>query len=359
MPKWLTAALGAVLVLVLVVAGAVVGLRWWHDAHRTALREAVDRAPQDTLRFSWTDWAGVRRELGSDVDADSSPGAVEKFLSDGFDADLTSTSALVQSASALQERFGFSPASVDWELFSQGDTGAVVMVHLPSSYDFDALADRLDHLGYDAPTDEKGVWRGGDDLLADLALGSGGLTPELGYVAIDADDGLVLTSDAADYLEQAMSDADGDSDGAGVAGVDDVVDAAGEALSAAVYTGDYACEALAMSQADTTDQDQAAELVAAAGKINPLSGFAMAAEPGGDVRVAMSFENDDQARTNADSRAELAGGPAPGQGGDFSDRYDLGAVEAEGSVVTMDLKPLEGQFVLSDLSTGPLLFATC
>jgi hypothetical protein len=190
-------------------------------------------------------------------------------------------------------------------------------------------------------------------------MGSGSITPELGYLALDADDGLVLASDAADYLRRAVADADGDSDGAGVAGVDDVVDAAGDALSAAVYTGDYACEALAMSQADPTDQDQADELVATAGKVNPLSGFAMAAQPGGHVRVAMSFETDDQARTNADTRAELVKGPAPGQGGDFADRFTLGAVEADGRVVTMDLKPLEGQFVLSDLSTGPVLFATC
>ncbi|MCW2795069.1 MAG: hypothetical protein JWM79_566, partial [Nocardioides sp.] len=39
--------------------------------------------------------------------------------------------------------------------------------------------------------------------------------------------------------------------------------------------------------------------------------------------------------------------------------FDLGPVQADGSVVTMDLQPVEGQYVLSDLSTGPLLFATC
>ena len=73
----------------------------------------------------------------------------------------------------------------------------------------------------------------------------------------------------------------------------------------------------------------------------------------------MSFETEEQARTNADTRAELASGPAPGQGGEFADRFTLGEVSADGTVVTMDLEPVEGAFVLSELSSGPVLFATC
>ena len=114
-----------------------------------------------------------------------------------------------------------------------------------------------------------------------------------------------------------------------------------------------------MSQADEDDQGAAEQLVAGTDGVDPLSGFAMAAEPDGQVLVAMSFENDDQARRNADSRAELAAGPAVGQGGDFADRFDLGEVTADGRVVTMRLDPVEGNPVLSDLSTGPVLFATC
>jgi hypothetical protein len=37
----------------------------------------------------------------------------------------------------------------------------------------------------------------------------------------------------------------------------------------------------------------------------------------------------------------------------------LGQVTAEGSVVVMELDPVAGSYVLSDLSSGPLLFATC
>jgi hypothetical protein len=78
-----------------------------------------------------------------------------------------------------------------------------------------------------------------------------------------------------------------------------------------------------------------------------------------DVRVVLGFENDEQARVNADTRSVLARGPAPGQGGDFSDRFTVDRVTAEGSLVTLNLDPVEGQYVLSDLSSGPVLFATC
>ena len=66
----------------------------------------------------------------------------------------------------LQQRFGFSPASADWELFSQSDQGAVVMLHLPSSVDLDDVADHLRELGYQEPDDDGGVWQGGEDLVA-------------------------------------------------------------------------------------------------------------------------------------------------------------------------------------------------
>ena len=157
-----------------------------------------------------------------------------------------------------------------------------------------------------------------------------------------------------------MDAATGDEDPSG--GLGDVVtsiDDGAVPLSGAFYTGDQVCGALSMGQADGIDQDQAAELLAAAGDINPLTGFAMTKDAGGDLRVAMAFETEEQARTNADTRAVLAAGPAPGQGGDFPERFALGPVTADGLVVTMELTPTEGNYVLSDLSNGPLLFATC
>jgi len=343
---------GIGLALVLLAAAAFAGVRWWQDRHRTDLERALSYAPADAARFSWTDWAAVRSELASDVDGSSSVREVEDFLSEGFDTDLTSTSSMVDSAGPLQADFGFSPAVVDWELLSQGPTGSVALMGLPDSLDVDELADIFEALGYQRPESSTGVWEGGEELLARLGPG---ISPQFNHLALDADRGLLLASDSSTYLGDVVEGLDSDSDH----GLDDVAEAIGDPLSAALYTGEQACRALSMSQADEGEQATAEELVEAAGEVNPVTGFAIGAEPDGDVLVAMSFETDDQARTNADSRAQLAAGPAPGQGGDFADRFDLGDVTADGQVVTMQLRPLEGSYVLSDLSTGPVLFATC
>jgi hypothetical protein len=348
--RLLVVAAAGLLVLALVVAG----LLWWRSAQLTDLQRAVALAPPDAQRLSWTDWASVRQELGAKVSDGSGTPELESFLDEGFDADLTSTSALLQSASALHESYGFSPASLEWELFSQSDQGAVILLRTPESFDFEALTDRLEGLGYDPPESDTGVWEGGADVLADI---SPTLTPELQYVALDADRHLIVTSDRVGYLDRAMETVTGDSDH--LEGFDDVVEASGEPLSAAIYSGDVTCQALAMSAADRADQAQAEELIRNAGEVNPVTGFSMSVQPGRDIRVVLGFETDEQARVNADSRSVLARGPAPGQGGDFSDRFTVERVTAEGSLVTLALKPVEGEYVLSDLSSGPVLFATC
>jgi hypothetical protein len=349
--------IAGVLAVVLLLAAAVLVLvvgvgRWWVGGSDFA--DAVSAAPAGTERISWTDWDGVRRELGSDLDDRSSAGAVEDFLDEAFDGDLTSRSALVQSAPVLQSDFGFSPASVSWEMFSQGPAGAAITLGMPRGTDFGEIADDLESLGYVRPDSATGVWAGGPDLLPSIGAD---LTPELAYLVLDEDEYLVVASDQQAYAETAHRAATGD--GHRVAGLDAVARALEDPLAAAVYAGDYACGALAMGQADEADQAEAARLVSAAGTVDPYRAFAMGVRSGGEVRVAMEFANDDQARANADSRAVLATGPAVGQGGDFADRFSLASATADGPVVRLDLTPARGAYVLSDLSTGPLLFATC
>ena len=340
-------------VLVLLVAVAAGGGWWWLSGPRTDLERAVSLAPADSQRLTWPDWVGVRTELDADLSADSSPVDLARFLDRGFEADLTSTSALLQSAEALQRLYGFSPATAEWELLGQSEQGAVVILQLPDDADMEQIADRLAQLGYERPAEDDGVWNGGAQLLPTIAPE---LSPALQYVALDAGERLVLTSDTAGFL---ASTVEGLGEDGGPEQLQTVVEASGEPLSAVVYDGAHACQALAMSSADEGDQAQAEELVAAAGEVNPMTAFAMSAQPGDDVRVVMEFESEEQARTNADSRAALADGPAPGQGGDFADRFALGPVTADGTVVTMTLRPVAGSYVMSDLSSGPVLFATC
>jgi hypothetical protein len=353
----LTVLAGAALALVLLVVGGVAGIRWWQRSHRTDLERALAYAPPESARYSWTDWAGVRRELGVHLDDRSSADDVEQFLSDGFDADLTSGSAMVDSATVLQQAFGFSPADVAWELLAQSTAGSVLIAGLPDSVDLGELGDGFEELGYERPDSDDGVWNGGEALVSSISASNGGsLSPQFQYLALDGDRHLLLASDSGPYLREAVDELDDDLEDDGVSAVADAVD---EPLSAAVYTGDFACKSLAMAQADEEDQGTADQLLAAAGQVDPMTGFAMAVEPNRRVRVAMAFESDDQARRNADSRSRLAAGPAPGQGGTFGERFSLGPVTADGSVLTMELKPVEDSPVLSDLSTGPVLFATC
>jgi hypothetical protein len=346
------AVLVVVVLLVLVAAGA--GFRWWQQGRQSTFARAVATAPAGTERVSWTDWAGVRRVVHSTVSAGSSEREVAGFLSAAYDRDLDSRSALVESTPVLQSRFGFSPASADWEVFSQGQQGAVITVRMPDGTDFGAIGDRWESLGYVRPPSEAGVWKGGDDLLASI---SPDLTPELAYLAVVPEDHLVLASDQAGFLRTAVLAATGD--GPRVEGLDAVTGDVGDPLSAAVYTGAYACGALAMAQADAADQARADDLIRQAGTVDPYLAFAMAVAASGEVTVAMEFESGAQARTNADSRAALASGDAVGQGGTFPDRFTLRSAEADGSLLTLDLAPRPRQAVLSDLSTGPLLFATC
>jgi hypothetical protein len=344
-----------IVVSALVATVAVIGgYAWWHGGDQTSFAWAVDHAPAGTQRVSWTDWAAIRAHEGVRLSDRSSTGELQRFLDAAYDDDLSSTSALVTSAPVLQQRFGFSPASVGWELFSQSPQGAVVMMHVDDGVDLDDVADHLREIGYQEPSADDGVWQGGEDLVASV---SASLSGELQYVALDHADSLVLTSDSSSYLATALDALQGD--GARASGLDAVVDDAGEPLSAAVYDGGYACGALAMAHAGGSDRAQAKQLLSAAGEVNPYSAFAMSDEPDGSVRVTFEFADDTAARTNADTRATLARGPAPGQGGTFGDRFTVTSVTAEGSLVVMHLAPRPDASVLSDLSTGPVLFASC
>lgn len=333
------------------VLGGVVAARLLQGPG-TALAEAVALAPDDTRRYTFTDWAAVRQEVAGDT---GPTGNLAELLSAGFDADLTSASGLVESAPLLEAQFGWSLDTIAWELLAQSPQGAVEIVSL-GDVDPATVTERLAALGYEAPAEEDGVWVGGTELLATLS-GRTGLvaTPTLQYVAVDAEAGLLRASDRQPFLEAALEEAP-DPD----AGVEQVVAGLSASPAAAVvYTADQACESLSMGQADESDQATADELVARAGKLNPVTGFAMAVLPGGGVEVLLGFENDGQARTNADTRAVLAAGPAPGQGGDFGDRFSVEEVSAEGSLVRLSLDPVDGAYVLSDLSSGPVLFASC
>jgi hypothetical protein len=345
----------AALVAVLVGLGGVAGFRAFRDADRTDLQRALTLTPSSAVRFAWTDWESVRESAAVGGETEGSGDALLDLLDRGFELDLTSTSAMGSSAEVLAADFGFSPLSVRWELLAQSEQGSALLLGMPEDLDVAGLEATWDALGFDRPEDAGGVWAGGDTLLAQIGAGRS-ISPQFAYLAVDADRRVLIASEQRAFAEVAVDALEAEQGGAAVA---DAAAEAGDAVTAVLLGGDVACRSLAMAQADEIDQAAADDLIAQAGPVNPLTGLAIAGQPGGDVRVAMSFATEEQARVNADTRAVLASGPAPGQGGDFSERFRLGEVAARGNVVTMTLEAVEGAYVLSDLSAGPVLFATC
>ncbi len=187
----------AVAVLLLGAGLAAVRLLGGPD---TTLARAVALAPADSQRYTFTDWAAVRGEVG----VAASEADLTELLDAGFDADLTAASGLVGSADLLSAEYGWSPATVAWELLAQGPEGAVQIVSL-GSVSPDTVTGRLEALGYERPSEDDGVWVGGTQLLAELSGRTGlSATPTLQYVAVR--EGLLWASDRQPYLEAALAD---------------------------------------------------------------------------------------------------------------------------------------------------------
>ena len=351
-------ALLAVLALCLVAGLVVVGVVVWQRQHRTELDRALDAVPARSLRVAFTDWTTVRARLKARLGTSPDKAAIEKFMSRAYDSDFSAASSIDESAVALQENYGFGPATAQWEAYAQSRRGATMVLAPGDAADFDELAANLSDLGYTKPKNDDGVWRGGADLVAGI---DPTITPEMQYVVLLADQGLVVTSDNAAYAAESARSASGDGPSLGDQdGVQAMAVRLGKPANALVWSGDFACDDLAMSRAASDDQARAEQLVREAGGVSPLAGLAMGMEPDRTLRVVAHFEDSDQARQNLRPRARLAVGEAVGRGGSFSDSFRLTDSRAVGSEVMLDLKPRDRTgFVLSALYDGPVLFATC
>lgn len=349
---------GVGLLVVVAVAG-VVG--WRVIAGTSTYQDALDTLPPSTLRTTYTDWQAVREQAGgTSLGAGSSDRKVAGFLSRAYDRDLTSGSGVAESTAVLGDLFGFSPLDAQWEALGQSRQGQVDVLRLDDDTDMPGIERALRRLGYTAPrggSGTGGTWVGGADLVARL---SADLTPIQQNVVVLPDDKLVLMSDSAGYLTAAARVARGEADSlTSEAGVTALAGAADDPVSAVQWTSTFACEDLTMGSADDADQQVGDRLIAKAGKVSPLEGLVMAQQPDRRLLVGMHFETSQQATANLQTRVDLASGPAPGQGGSFADRFAVTAGEADGQDVRLELTPRSSRAVLSDISTGPVLFATC
>ncbi|MEP6815821.1 MAG: hypothetical protein ABI873_09750 [Marmoricola sp.] len=357
MVKWWTSgrtrlAVTVVVGLALVLVGGFTVIR---KLDRSPLDRALDLVPAGSLRVAFTDWMQVRARLKPKGLVSSVE--IGAFMSKGYDTDLTAASSIDESAAALKAKYGFSPVNADWEAYAQSRQGAVMVLQLPSDTDMAAIENNLDGLGYKRPTSGTGVWDGGVDLVAGI---DPTITPELQYVVVDADKHLVLSSDTHAYAAAAAQVVTGNAPSLGGSSVAHLADRVPDPASAFLWAGDFACEDLSMSQAANDDRALADRLVARAGGIDPLSGLVMSMQPNRTLDVAMAFETSRQATNNLRPRAQLLVGDAVGRSGSLSDDLRLTRSRTEGSDVVLTLQPRAKQgFVLSQINSGPVLFATC
>lgn len=349
----------AVVVVVALVTGAWVG---WQARQRTSYEGAVASLPEATLRATYTDWAEVRSLAdGADLDAASTSRDVGNFLSRAYDLDLTGTSAVVDSTYAMNRRYGFSPIDAEWEMFGQSREGQVVVMKFGESVDLEGVERNLRSLGYTPPASgaaNGGVWTGSTDLVATI---DSTLTPVLENVVVLPSEGLVLLSDDQAYASSSAAVVSGSAAGLDeVPGTSSLAAAAESPASAVLFASDFACEALSMGAADEDDQARADELVASAGGVSPLAGVVLALQPDRSMVVGLHFEDSSQASDDLRPRTTLATGEAPGQGGTFPERFRVEEAAADGNEIVLQLEPAADDLpLLSDLTQGPLLFATC
>ncbi len=351
-------AVGVTVALLLVAGLIAAGWVTWQRLNRTPLEEAMGLVPASSARVGFTDWDVVRSRLDADLGDTPDREAVEAMIEKAYDSDYAAVSSVDEAAGALQEIYGFGPATAQWEAFAQGSKGAVMVLKVREGSDFGILGDNLRSAGYGKPEEDDGVWEGGADLVSGL---DPTITPELQYVVLLEGPGLVVTSDNPDFVASAAEVAAGDARAfSSVAGVGDITGRLGDAANAMVWGRDFACTDLAMSRADEDDQQQAEERVRQAGGVTPLAGLAMSMAPDRTLRVVAHFEDSDGAEKNLRPRAELAVGEAIGRGVSFSDDFELTSSRAVDQDVVLTLEPrTRSGFVLSALYDGPVLFATC
>ncbi len=350
----------SILLLVGLVGALGSAFAAWQAVQRTDYEQALASLPASTLRATYTDWERVRSMTDSaTLDTSASSRAVDQFLSRAYDQDLTSTSAVADATYALARSYGFSPLDASWEVFGQSREGAVAVLQFDHAVDMGQIERNLRRLGYTPPADDEGVWEGTVDLIASI---DSSLTPVMQNVVVLPDEQMVLLSDNASYASSAASVVTGSADSLleDADGVSALAEQVIEPASAVLFASDFACEALSMSSADAEDGARAEELVESAGGVSPLSGVVMAMAPDRSLTVGMHFETSEQAAANLEPRVELASGEAVGQGGEFTDRFTVSEGRSSDEEVVLDLEPTSpDQALLSDLSQGPVLFATC
>lgn len=348
----------ALTVLVVAVLGGVVAARSAPDQRVPAL-SALDTMPADVETANITDWRDLRTLL--DVEPDD-PESVRRLASRGFSTDLTSVSPLADDATVMADRYGWSIVATDWEAFGHSREGQAAVVSLGAVDPADVVSG-LERLGYTAPAEDReagGVWSSSSELVSSIAPD---LTPLLGYVAVLADDQLVVLSDDPDYAAHtvavARGAADSLTDDAAVSAV--AMQLAGNPVIV-LHRGERGCDVTSLRTASRIDRVVAARLVGQGPALVAYDalGFGLRVGAGSELDVAMRFAEDKDAAVQRPVRLALTSGDALAQGGTWEERFSAVEVTLDGRDLILRLTSDDrGARLLSDLGTGGLLFASC
>lgn len=345
-----------VAVIVVLIGGSTIWARWWRETHPSGLLGAITTMPVATQRVAFTDWSDVRLELR--VPRDTEIDSMGTWLPQAFQADLSPASIMASSGPLLQQHLGFSPANAQWEAYGQAQNGQVEVLRLNDTVDFAPIRSLLKKAGYVAPSSATGAWTGGTDILAAI---DPSISAEFGNIVLVADEHLVLASSSPTYLATAAAVVAGKQKAlSSVDSVSQMLNNIDEPAAAVVWTRDFVCGDLAMSNADSDAQAQAQQAIQAAGQITPLVGFTLALDPEGILTAAEQFTSPSAAEGDLKARASLATGPEYGRSSaNFSDDFTLESASTKDSTILLTMKPHSGVFPLSSLYSGPLVFATC
>ena len=132
---------------------------------------------------------------------------------------------------------------------------------------------------------------------------------------------------------------------------------------AVLLQGSRACGITSFATTDEGDQADAAQHAEEAGGLVPQEtlGFGLRrASDGLVLEVVLHFANQTEAVDQAEVRRRLTTGEAVGQGGTYEERFTVTDGGVDGTTVMLELVPVAEQMTLmSDLTTGPLLFTWC
>lgn len=326
--------------VLVVLAALAVGYAVWPRS--SEFSRATGLLPASAQRVLWTDWQAIR----ADRDCRRWT-ACEAAMAD---ADLGAATVLGASAEALQAELRWGPETVDWELLGQATGGEVLVVQLP---DVRRVARAYETAGFTPPVKHRldgGVWVSEVEVLAGLGIDE----PLFANAAFLADDGLLLSSDSAAWLEESVKAAQG--------GRHLDLELAGELtdpLAAVGLAGDRACAELSFATADGGAQARAAQLVEAAGGVNPLDGYLVGLGSDRAWTAALAFESDGKAQEDLLPRQRLAAGEDPGQMLDYTELFRLDAAEQHGRHVVLTGRAEPSAYALTQVTQGPVLLASC